>query len=138
MILSARLSAGLAPGRWSELFRTVLPLELNDYHMVNFRVVGQGDMEEAASILLQDSADGISWSHDETWPDQLAPGGVLDISAVFHRAYVRAMITSTGSGSVAVEVTPYREQANTSYIQEPLTCAVGCEVECETGSETGA
>ena len=136
---------GLEPNRWVVLFeelcpcdgpvyfhnRIALTLEYpSDPAFIGFAARGGA----AVRIILQESADGITWTLVAEHPQQLQPGGVVGPFNYYHvRPHVRCLLYSTAAGKVVGTLFKEEIQSLPALVESPvLDCATLCEQVDET------
>ena len=143
------LRVALQPNAWVCLFRKEDPYAdpVYFYHHNTFTLhselgdnviggaVNAGGVTANVTIILQDSADGITWSQTYRHATVLRPGGRVTIDFRHVRRYTRCLLFSTGNGMVSGTMVDPEEQVLPQLLQDVLHCTTWCEQECETGAE---
>jgi len=88
----------------------------------------------AVRIVLQESADGTTWTLVAEHPQSLQPGGILGPFNYYHvRPHVRILLYSTEAGKVVGTLFKEEIQSLPARVESPvLDCATLCEQVDET------
>lgn len=140
-ISQSLIHAGLQPNVWSPVLQVEDPEGDPAYqaHTLGLTIQAEPANAANATILVQHSADGTTWSNLYTHPAGLVPGGQIAFKVNHTRRYIRVVAWSTGTGQIQAQVQVPEEQALPQLLSGrsfTLTCALECEVSCETGAET--
>jgi len=107
----AWLFAGLRPRNWVCVYQKEDPVgdPVFHFHMTQFNVQASHFNTANTTILIQDSADGVSWTTRLT-SAALVPGGMLNLSTAHVDRWVRVIAYSTGTGRIELSVLHPEEQ----------------------------
>jgi len=136
------LFAGLAPDQWVQVFR------LEDHegdpsyqcHFLNLEFIADTANTAPVRIVLDYSADGLTWVRGYTHAADTNPGGRIEFPVYHTRAYVRCLAYSRGTGAIRGQAHVPELQTLPQFLpaeRDDLACRMWCQHSCEIGPETG-
>ena len=126
--------AGLVANHWVSLFQKEDPTmdPVFNYHGIELHLTNDYLSAASATVIIQDSKDGITWTTRAT-SAAIVPAGEATITTFFHNKYVRALAYSTGAGRIdGTLLTPEDHVTPSLNDKVTLACAAYCEVHAES------
>lgn len=132
----ASVFAGLRAGAWVVAFEREDATEdaVYNYRNLNFYVQADHLNQANVEVIVQDSADGTTWSNRNVVAAPIVPGGEMSVSTSGQGKWIRVMLYSTATGRVDITVQDPEDQVIPGLWNDvnTLACASYCEVSSET------